>query len=662
MLLLQAFILWLMVSTFVIGGAIAFHRLFPQESPWFGFFIPPLAFVILINFIEHFAALPSLLVLLPLFLGSIVWMLASPRFSKESLGLPSLIFLVSFAFTFGIRCLQPDITYTSDGLADLNKINNFCQGDVLPPMDTWLPPFRYEWYYSLQHYAASIVKRLVDIKLGVAYNISHALLSAFTCVAGAAAAWRISGGKIWITCAAPFLIESAATGSSAYIQLFMHDPSLWLANNLSGAFEDPQHNNPDNPIWKLLAADHHERLELQVPGFWTWRDEYHANSSGHFLTLLSVFVISELAYLRRSLWPWVMAALIPIFAIISSTWAFPITLLLCGGTVIAALFCNRRPAQTGITLALLLGGLILLWPSFYDVTSSPEAPSIIETKHEWATPLLEFLIQWWPILLLWTGSLIILIYDFLKFRRLPFDTCWIMFIVPIMLIGIEWITVEGRYNTVEKMWGYTYGAGLVALFPFIARRTGLANRFITIILLLSAIISLSGWLRNAWNWTPLGPWHDAEFHLEGNHYILADDQKKKMYQVLTQIRHATFLTGKCIAFNYYESPALAVFTENRSYATWTYFESVANYVDVAEYREKLNNDFYSGSMSNRLQFLQSNNITGIFIWPDDNISNDFLDSLTKELDPAYEYIDCRGNGDKNAGVFLLRTAPLSKPY
>src|SRR5882762_9392181 len=121
MLILQAFILWLMVATLVIGGAIIFQRLFPQESSWFGFFIPPLVFVILVNFIEHFLALPSLLALLPFFLGSVIWMLVSPRFSKENLVLPSLIFLISFAFTFGIRCLQPDINYTSDGLADLNK-------------------------------------------------------------------------------------------------------------------------------------------------------------------------------------------------------------------------------------------------------------------------------------------------------------------------------------------------------------------------------------------------------------------------------------------------------------------------------------------------------------------------------------------------------------
>jgi hypothetical protein len=126
-------------------------------------------------------------------------------------------------------------------------------------------------------------------------------------------------------------------------------------------------------------------------------------------------------------------------------------------------------------------------------------------------------------------------------------------------------------------------------------------------------------------------------------------------QILSQFKHVTFLSGKCVDFNYYESPALAVFTENRSYATWTYFESVANYREEAERRETENNNFYSGAMTNRLQFLQSHNITGVLIWPDDNIPDDFLAALTTELDPSYYYIDCKGEGSRNAGVFLLRS-------
>jgi hypothetical protein len=129
-----------------------------------------------------------------------------------------------------------------------------------------------------------------------------------------------------------------------------------------------------------------------------------------------------------------------------------------------------------------------------------------------------------------------------------------------------------------------------------------------------------------------------------------------MLQILTQVKHATFLSGEA-AWCYNESPALAVFTENRSYSAWYYFESVADYPDEALYRSKLNNDFYSGVMTNRLKFLRANNITGVLIWPDDKIPDDYLATLTAELDPDYDYIDCRGSGANNAGVFLKRPLP-----
>ena len=672
---IQALYLWAFVSALAVGCALVFRRFFTEESPWLGFLVPPIGLVLALNFVEHFVALPDLLPLLPILLVSIGWLARGAGYSRRELLLPSLIFLGSFAFTFGIRCLQPDILPSSDGLSDLNKINNYCQGQTLPPTDTWMPPYHYVWYYSLQHYAASIVKRLLHVDLGVAYNISHALLSALTCVAGAAAAHRLSGGRVWITVAVPFLIESAATGSLAYLQLTMHNPSFWLGNNLSGGVLDYDTaraaGHPDtNPIWSWLAQDpHRERLELQVPGFWTWRDEYHANMAGHFLTLLSIFVMAELIIKVRTVWPWVMAAIIPLVAVVSSTWAYPICILLDFGMMAIALFYGCRPGSWR-RLGVILGvSLVALWPIFYDVTSSPQVPDILWTKMEWRAPWREFLVQWWPIILLWIGGCF-------YFRSLSPAVRWVVVVVPLMLAGVELVTVEGRYNTVEKMWGYTYGAGLIALFPVIAansglhdlrtpmrahgiagvfsaltRRAGLGCRLIVLVLLFSATVSLYSWIANTLRWAP---WSSGGIcQLSGDHYLMIEQQKKEMLRVMKSVKHRTFLSGKCI-WCYNEAPALAVFSENRSYIAWSYFESVADYPDVATYREKLNNDFYAGTMADPLTFLTTNQITGIVIWPDDDIPDATLAKLTGQISSNYEYIDLKESGGKNAGIFLTR--------
>jgi hypothetical protein len=655
MLILQALFLWLIVSALMIGGAMLFHRLFREESPWLGFIVPPLALVVLLNFIEHLAALPVLLFLLPLFLGATVWMAVSGKYFKEPLILPSIFFLAVFAFTFAVRCLHADISYTSDGISDLNMINNFSQGQTLPPPDTWMPPFRFEWYYDLQHYAASVVERLLAVKIGVAYNVSHALLSALTCVVGAAAAHRISGGKLWVAVAVAFLIESAATGSSAYLFLTCRNTDLWLPFDLSGGMTLPHpDNNPNwqNPLWKFLLWDPRPdilhlakpaTLRLQVPGIWTWRDEYHANASGHLLSLLSVLIIAELVHVRRTIWPWVLAVTTPLLVVTASAWALPLTALLCWAIVPIAWLRGRRPASLRAALWTLFIALTLLWPAFYNATSSPQFPEIRWTDPQERVPLLEFLVQWWPILILW-------ICGCACFRSLSFGLRWVWFVIPIMLIGIELVTIDTRYNMIEKMWGYTWGAGLIALFPVVASRVGVAFRLVTVLLLFSALVSLSAFVKDACG----GMWDNAAFHLEGTRYIAVDEQKKRMLQVVGQTKHVTYLSGKCV-FCYNEAPALAVFTNNKSYIAWSWFESLTNYINEAEYREKLDNDFYSGAMTDRLRFLQANHIAGVLIWPDDDLSDEFLANLRKELDPAYDYIDCKGAGDKNAGVFLFRT-------
>lgn len=652
LLLLQALFLYLVVSALIIGGAMLFHRFFPNESRWFGFIIPALAVVALFNFIEHLVALPVLSYLLPVLVGATLWMAISGKYFKQPLILPTSVFLVSFAFTFGVRCMQPDIYFTSDGISDLNIINNYSQGETLPPIDTWMPPYRFEWYYGLQHYAAAVLGRLLGVKIGVADNVSHALLNALVCVTATAAAHRLSGGRIFAAVAMPFLIICSATGSVAYLFFFCHSTDLWLPHDLSTGMSLP-HPNDDaiwkNPIWKMLLWDPRpdimhltqaETLRLQVPGFWTWRDEYHANASGHFLTILGVLAVAEVVEDRRAIWPWVLAVVTPIFAATASAWALPITVLLCWGILPMAWWLGRRPASMNATLWTLFGSVMLLWPAFYNVTSNPEFPPINLIDPKQRTPVMEFLFQWWPIILLWICTLCC-------FRRLNFGVRWMLVIVPLMLFGIEMVTIESRYNTVEKMWGYTWAVGLVGFFPIVASLPFAPFRILVVLLFISGSCSLGNQLYNMFIWS------NHPFALDGTRYITSDEQKSQLLQKFAQTKHATYLTGKC-AYCYNQAPVMTVFTNNRSYIAWSWFVSNSNFRKEAEYREKQNNDFYSGAMTDRLRFLQDHAITGVLIWPDDDISNDALAALTKELAPDYYYIDCKGSGEKNAGLFILR--------
>ena len=150
-----------------------------------------------------------------------------------------------------------------------------------------------------------------------------------------------------------------------------------------------------------------------------------------------------------------------------------------------------------------------------------------------------------------------------------------------------------------------------------------------------------------------GSWDNARFHLEGDRYITHEPQQKRLLDIFGQYKHAVFLTGVC-DYCYYEAPALAAFTGNQAYSAWYWFESNANNPDEANARARQNNDFYSGAMTNRLDFLRNKHITGVLIWPGDNISDATLAALKQDLAPDYDYLDCKGEGPNNAGVFVKK--------
>ena len=85
-----------------------------------------------------------------------------------------LIFHAAFLYALAWRYVFPDIDASSEKITDLTFIANYLGGDTLPPVDRWLPPFRFEMYYALQHYAAALLGRIFGTTPGMAYNLGLA--------------------------------------------------------------------------------------------------------------------------------------------------------------------------------------------------------------------------------------------------------------------------------------------------------------------------------------------------------------------------------------------------------------------------------------------------------------------------------------------------------
>jgi hypothetical protein len=139
--------------------------------------------------------------------------------------------------------------------------------------------------------------------------------------------------------------------------------------------------------------------------------------------------------------------------------------------------------------------------------------------------------------------------------------------------------------------------------------------------------------------------------LQGDFFVQADPQKKRILQVLSRLHAATILPGKSV-WAYNDAPAVIAFSENRCYIAYYFQEIQAGHSGEAEYRNDLNNDFYAGKITAPLLFLRTNNIAAVLIWPDDKISDGLLQQLQAQIGSEYSYVDCKMDGVNNAGVFM----------
>jgi hypothetical protein len=635
--LLRAALLDFLVCFHVVGGAVLFRRFFPRESTWLGFFVPILALMAVLNFVEHFMALPLLGWLLPITLGLCFWGMLSARGIWKELCVPGLLFVVAVTYILIIRGLHPEIPSWTEGLADLNRVLDFCLGDKVPPTDSWLPPYDHGGYYTFQHYGASILKRLFVLDIGTGYNLSYVLLDALICQAAGAVAFSLSG-KNWIAAAIMLVVAASFTGSAG-IMLFCNPSGIdiLLQYDLHHGWADEHHN----PLWWLLAADpHQQRTRLYTPGNGIYMPEFHANLGGHFLTLLALFALVETFKPLRSNGPWILLAVLPALTIITATWFLPVILVFCLGGVLA-LATKQRPQNGRLVILVSVIAIGLILPSVLRlVGDSYPQPLRLTLPAEHTYPWL-FIEQWWPVYIPWLFLCFI-------WRRLPLEAQFLHGAVPLLLVVFEICTIGTREPTLEKIWSALYGAGLVVFLSLVfLQKTG-PFRLLTMVMLFISVLSLrSWWIESTRGVDPASGF----FRLQGDVALQNDPQRKRLLQAMQRLRGATILTGKSY-WAYGLPPAVAAFSENRCFEGWSYPSQLAGHGEVPIVRDNLCDQFYAGQMTAPLPFLADNHIAAVLIWPDDAISNDLLAQLQDRLSPAYYYVDCKGEGGRNAGVFF----------
>jgi hypothetical protein len=637
MIVFRAVFLEFLLCFHVVGAAVLFRRFFPQESPWLGFFIPILVVLSGLNFVEHFIALPNLGWLLPITMGVLIWAMATGRRAWNGLALPSVLFLVTFSFVFLLKCLSPDIPCYTEGVGNLTRVLNYALGGTLPPTDSFLPPYDYGGYYSFQQYGAAMMMRLFSLDIGTAYNLSFAFLLAWTCLAGAAVAHSITG-KGWIACTIVMVLLACMTGSVPIDIFSHHGLDFGVVTDINDVWNDKDRN----PFWGFASTDtYHPGLKLLPPTYTLYYSEFHANLGGSFITMAALFASMEVFKPERGNWPWAGLIVLPVMCLITSAWFFPVVLLFCAGSLVLALVSGRRPQNLALAAIGAATGLACLWPSVQSLLQNPATQDFHWTHADERTPLWMFALQWWPVYLPW--FFLCFVWD-----RLDLRGRWIHFALAVLMVAVEFCTFGDRGLTTEKMWGQLFGAGLVTLLPYLFIQRGVFFLVLTGFFISVHLLSLGAWIKTVYH-DPLDP--SRYFHIEGDVYLQNDPQTRRLLEVLKPLHGATILPGKSY-WAYNLAPGLVTFSENRCFVAYFHQEAQVGHDDVAEYRSSLNNSFYRGEMADPLPFLRANHIAAVLIWPDDQISDDQLQKFQTQLGSEFFYINCKADGQHNAGVFM----------
>jgi hypothetical protein len=279
----------------------------------------------------------------------------------------------------------------------------------------------------------------------------------------------------------------------------------------------------------------------------------------------------------------------------------------------------------------------------------------IDLNTRFHTQIAGFLVQWWPVYLPWLALLFV-------WKRLHPAVRISLVITPLALALVEIFNVGQRYDMTGKLWGMIFGAGWILYLPALMMQRMWVFRGILAVIMIESILSLGYW--TTYYWKSIETQDIA--HLEGYGPLRWDPRKAKILEAMSQMKYQTVLTGKS-SWSFCESPALAHFTLNRVYVTYSTIADDGFYTNgLGEgwKREVPVNDLYEGKCPNPLLYLRQRNIAALVIYPDDDIPDAIVQKLKLQLAPYYTYEDYR-EGDPlsppSAGIFIYHPELVNFP-
>jgi len=615
----------------------------------------PVAAVVTLFFCEHFVGLGHLAWVFPFTAAASLWLVIRDWSFLRARWRTEAIFHGTFLYALAWRYAFPDIDASSEKITDLTFIANYLSGDRLPPVDRWLPPFRFEMYYALQHYAAALIGRIFDLSAGYAYNLGFCTIIALTTAAAGATAMLLVRRRLpALLLTVSFLV--GGVGIAPFIRLIEGAPALHSSVRFIGS--SFARDSATQPLGKWLLdasgvnADTPD-LPVETFSYMVGLGDYHPPFSGFLVLMLALLCVAHIeAGIACAASYALLGASVPLI-IPCNTWQFPLQFALVAGYL--ALRFYTRKAVSWKSVAGGCGAMFLLLEPFiahFGLVSMDAAMPIRLVPAALRTPPILWLLIFYPLV---TLILLQLICGEKSKLTIGLSLFWITLLALSELFFVD--DLYGgkfeRFNCVLKSWAWIYSGGILLFGGLNLRaQSRLCRQGTAFVLVL--VCSFAGELGIHYWGTPkphLG-------QLDGAAGIRADAGERVILDLLKHVPPAIVLqripTGA-----YTVPPSLTIFAGQTAFLGWPSHENVwrGNRADINA-RKRDVDLFYMGTLPDSSRWLESNRIAYVVWGRDDNqLPPQTFDRLNDAIKDRYSWNGYYEAGTYHVGLWKLRGTP-----
>ncbi len=390
----------------------------------------------------------------------------APRNLRVCFGIATAIFLYALLW----RLNHPDIDGFSEKIADLSYIVSYMSGTTLPVTDAWFAPYPSTQYYSLQHYAASLLGRLLLLSPGTTYNLAFCFLisMAGTAFSGAVflATRRLSVSLLLI---AGFVL--GGTGLTLLVHLTDKNVQPTVPWRFIGSAQ--MDKPPLGPILrayndKYFVRDPEGRPhKMELPGepfaYSIFLGDYHAPLSGYYIMGISGMAMLLWERTRRSRYACIVGGSVT-WVVLANSWVLPLQAL----AVIAWTLYFWRSWRS--LVPAVIGGAAGVWLLAWVYLSAFTASAAGYKTSLRLVPWDAHSPPWLFVLMMLPTIVLIVLGFFSRTTRGPrLALFWLAFLLltEFFYVTDEYTGQYARFNTTLKWWPWVTTGALMTLAPIV---------------------------------------------------------------------------------------------------------------------------------------------------------------------------------------------------